>query len=80
MYLQCTFVNIANRTKDTDFQLQTPSRLEPVLADKEVILACLNIKSMAFSNSDYESQVGSDGGEGDTPNTLSTAIDVKAPL
>ena len=50
-----------------------------MLADKEVILACLNIKSMAFSNSDYDSQVGSDGAEGGTQDTtLST--DVKAPL
>ena len=28
---------------------KTPSRLEPVLADKEVLLTTLNIKAMAFS-------------------------------
>ena len=31
--------------------LQTPSRVEPVLADKEVLLTALNIKAMAFSGS-----------------------------
>ena len=29
--------------------LQTPSRLEPVLADKEVLLTALNIKAMNFT-------------------------------
>ena len=28
---------------------KTPSRTEPVLADKEVLLTTLNIKAMAFS-------------------------------
>lgn len=31
--------------------LQTPSRVEPVLADKEVLLTALNIKAMSFSGS-----------------------------
>ena len=62
------------------FVLQTPSRLEPVLTDKEVILASLNIKSMAFSNTEYESQNGSDGGEADTQNTILSTLDAKAPL
>merc|ERR1719351_85676 len=59
---------------------KTPSRLEPVLTDKEVILASLNIKSMAFSNTEYESQNGSDGGEADTQNTILSTLDAKAPL
>ena len=62
------------------YLLQTPSRLEPVLTDKEVILASLNIKSMAFSNTEYESQNGSDGGEADTQNTILSTLDAKAPL
>lgn len=62
------------------FVLQTPSRLEPVLTDKEVILASLNIKSMAFSNTEYESQNGSDGGEADTQNTILSTLEAKAPL
>ena len=62
-----------------NYLLQTPSRLEPVLADKEVILACLNIKSMAFSNSDYDSQVGSDAIEDGTQDTT-LSPDLKAPL
>ena len=50
------------------------------MADKEVILACLNIKSMAFSNTDYDSQVASDGAEVDTQNTVLSALDTKAPM
>ena len=33
------------------YLLQTPSRVEPVLADKEVLLTALNIKAMSFSGS-----------------------------
>ena len=36
-----------------------PSRVEPVLADKEVLLTALNIKAMAF-------EVGADGNDDDT--------------
>ena len=35
---------------------KTPSRLEPVLADKEVLLTTLNIKAMAFSVGDEENE------------------------
>lgn len=37
---------------------QTPNRLEPVLADKEVLLTALNIKSMNFS----EEEIPANGG------------------
>ena len=33
---------------------QTPSRLEPVLADKEVLLTALNIKAMTFTGLDQD--------------------------
>ena len=33
------------------FNFQTPSRVEPVLADKEVLLTALNIKAMSFTGS-----------------------------
>ena len=35
---------------------------------------------MAFSNTEYESQNGSDGGEADTQNTILSTLDAKAPL
>ena len=36
--------------------LQTPEKSEPVLADKEVIMAALNIKTMTFNNSLLEEE------------------------
>ena len=36
------------------YNFQTPSRLEPVLADKEVLLTALNIKAMTFTGLDQE--------------------------
>ena len=37
---------------------QTPNRLEPVLADKEVLLTALNIKSMNFSEEEIPAANG----------------------
>ena len=43
------------RTKSISFFIfQTPSRLEPVLADKEVLLTALNIKAMTFTGLDQD--------------------------
>jgi hypothetical protein len=36
------------------FLFQTPSRLEPVLAGKEVLLTALNIKAMNFTGLDQD--------------------------
>ena len=43
---------------------QTPNRLEPVLADKEVLLTALNIKSMNFDNDDNSTPAAGGGAGG----------------
>ena len=47
---------------------QTPNRLEPVLADKEVLLTALNIKSMNFSEEETPGAEVLDEGDSSRPN------------
>ena len=39
-----------------NFKFQVPSRVEPVLADKEVLLTALNVKAMTFGINDSDSE------------------------
>ena len=52
---------------------KTPSRLEPVLADKEVLLTTLNIKAMAFSGVE-DSDTAVDGMTVDETDTQITNV------
>ena len=56
-----------------------PDKTEPVLADKEVIMAALNMKSMAFDGGDVV-QISDDtpimGEEDPEPNTVNVLLDV----
>ena len=56
-----------------------PDKLEPVLADKEIIMAALNLKSMSFDGGDIV-HISEDrpimGEEDPEPNTVTMLLDV----
>ena len=58
---------------------QPPDKTEPVLADKEIIMAALNLKSMAFDGGDIV-QISEEtpimGEEDPEPNTVNMLLDV----
>ena len=59
--------------------MQPPDKTEPVLADKEIIMAALNLKSMAFDGGDIV-QISEEtpimGEEDPEPNTVNMLLDV----
>ena len=58
---------------------QPPDKTEPVLADKEIIMAALNLKSMSFDGGDIV-HISEDrpimGEEDPEPNTVNMLLDV----
>ena len=57
MYAWASFMNLWSHLEIIiTLMTQVPSRVEPVLADKEVLLTALNIKAMSFVEDDEEIQ------------------------
>ena len=53
---------------------KAPDKMEPVLADKEVIMAALNIRSMSFKENDNEKMIESDSDM--NKNTVNILLDL----